>query len=609
VKIRLRTRVFLLSLAIVAIALLFGGVWAELSLREILTTRIESELMRAVRSAQLAVQVQPQDFTEARFAQLARDVSAAAGVRVTFVRADGRVIGDSDVAPERLSELENHHDRPEILAAMAHGMGKSTRHSATLGEDMLYVAAAYERPDHRGAVRVAMPLREVDAAVWKLRGALLAAGLLALATSMVVSGLSARYVARSVRDLFQVTRAMSRRVHPLEGSDRGDGDIDALVEAINKMVHDFEAAVADLGRERDRSRAVLEAMNEGVVALDSNGRVTLANRSAWALLGWKATPVGATLLETIRQPALHDLAVQASAADLVQEEVEVELRDGKRLLARAARLSSEEGGAVLVLRDVTALRRLENTRRDFVANVSHELRTPVSTIRATTETLLGGALDDKEHATKFLRALLRNAERLSRIISDLLDLSRIEAGEYRIDLQGVNVRNAVHRAIEVVESLARDKSITVRNEVSEDIRVTADEQAIEHVLLNLLDNAVKYTPPRGTVVVRAASALGTTRVEVIDDGPGIEPKYRARIFERFYRLDPGRSRDLGGTGLGLSIVRNLMTRMGGRVGVEGAEPHGSVFWLELPAADRSSGMVMGGPSGGTPAGEAHAAGK
>ncbi len=326
------------------------------------------------------------------------------------------------------------------------------------------------------------------------------------------------------------------------------------------------------------------------MALDKQGRVTLSNLAALRMLGWKQTPTGATLLESIRQPALHDLAMQVSAGESVREEVEVELRDGNRLLARAARLSSEEGGAVLVMRDVTSLRRLENTRRDFVANVSHELRTPVSTIRATAETLLGGALDDKEHATKFLQALLRNAERLSRIISDLLDLSRIEAEEYRIELQGVNVRNAVQRVSEVVESIAKDKGIAVVNSVPPDLRVMADEKAIEHVLLNLLDNAVKYTPSAGHVSVRASSVLGKTRIEVIDDGPGIEPKYRARVFERFYRLDPGRSRDLGGTGLGLSIVRNLMTRMGGKVGVEGAEPRGSLFWLELPSAERSSSI-------------------
>lgn len=594
-RIGFRTRVFLVSLAIVAVALLFGGGWAEVSLRGILQARIESELVRLARAGQLTMQSQPANATDAQLERLAQDLSMAASVRVTLVRDDGTVLGDSDVAPERVGALENHRNRPEILEAMAHGVGTSSRYSATLKTDMLYVAVPYQRPDHRGVVRVAMPLHEVDGAAWHLRFALLAAGLLALGTSAVASGLSARYVAKSLQDLLYVTRAVAKRLPLGNVSDRDDSDVDVLVGSVNTMSQEFEATLVELGRERDRFGAVLEGMNEAVIAIDKQGHITLSNQAALRTLGWAQTPVGSTLLETIRQPVLHDLAIVASAAEPVQDEVEVELRDGKRLLARAARLSSEEGGAVLVMRDVTELRRLENTRRDFIANVSHELRTPVSTIRATAETLLGGALDDKEHATKFLQALLRNAERLSRIISDLLDLSRIEAGEYRIELQGVKVRHAVLRAAEVVESLAKEKAIAVANDVPEELRIVADEQAVEQVLLNLLDNAVKYTPPGGHVVVRASSSLGMTRVEVEDDGPGIEPKYRARVFERFYRLDPGRSRDLGGTGLGLSIVRNLMTRMGGKVGVEGAEPKGSVFWVELPTADRVSSVPIAPP--------------
>lgn len=593
-KVGFRTRVFLVSLAIVVGALLLGGAWAEHSLRRLFDARIEADLTRLASAAQLAVQREPFAEGTADTERFAQDFGRATGVRLTLVRDDGLVLGESQVAQSHLAEIENHRERPEVLAALGQGRGLARRYSATLKTDMLYVAVPFQKPGLRGVARVAMPLSEVDALVWRLRGALVAGAIVALALSMLASGVSARYVARSVRDMFVLARTVARR-SPLGAERVSDGgDIDGLVGSINTMAREFEETVVALGRERDRFGAVLEGMSEAVVALDRGGRITLSNQAAAQMLGWTDTPVGTTLLETIRQPALHDLAMQASGGEASSDEVEVALRSGARLLARAARLSSTEGGAVLVMRDVTALRRLENTRRDFVANVSHELRTPVSTIRATAETLLSGALDDPEHATKFLQALVRNAERLSRIISDLLDLSRIEAGEYKTELQAVGVRTAMHRVVETVEGLARQKGIGIASDIPEGMQVVADEQALEHVLLNLLDNAVKYTPAGGHVVVAARrQGAGQVRLEVRDDGPGIDPKYRARVFERFYRLDPGRSRDLGGTGLGLSIVRNLMTLMHGTVGVEGAEPRGTVFWIVLPVFERTSIVPAG----------------
>jgi two-component system phosphate regulon sensor histidine kinase PhoR len=251
------------------------------------------------------------------------------------------------------------------------------------------------------------------------------------------------------------------------------------------------------------------------------------------------------------------------------------------VLARATSLRGR-GGVVVVMHDVTELRRLETVRRDFVANVSHELRTPVSVIRANAETLLDGGLEDAGRARGFVESLLRHAERLSGLVSDLLDIARIEAGRVNLDPKPLQLADVILRAAQTVEPNAQRKSIAVRSEVLPDLTIVADVRALEHVVLNLLDNAVKYTPAGGHVVVRARTEGRTVRVEVRDDGPGIEPRHRARIFERFYRVDPGRSRDMGGTGLGLSIVKNLTESMGGRVGVEPASPRGSIFWFTLP---------------------------
>ncbi|MCZ7585968.1 MAG: ATP-binding protein [Deltaproteobacteria bacterium] len=237
---------------------------------------------------------------------------------------------------------------------------------------------------------------------------------------------------------------------------------------------------------------------------------------------------------------------------------------------------------MLILSDVTELRRLETVRRDFVANVSHELRTPVSVIRANAETLMDGAFDDAERARVFLEALHRNAERLSSIITDLLDLSRIESGRMVLDVKIESIAGVVRRAVEMVEKNARAKSQSINVSVAADLEARCDAKALEQVLMNLLDNAVKYTPSGTRIEIGALAAANRVRIEVRDNGPGIDPKHRSRIFERFYRVDPGRSRDMGGTGLGLAIVKHLVEAMGGEVRAEMNEPSGSIFLVLLP---------------------------
>jgi two-component system phosphate regulon sensor histidine kinase PhoR len=239
---------------------------------------------------------------------------------------------------------------------------------------------------------------------------------------------------------------------------------------------------------------------------------------------------------------------------------------------------------VLLLEDVTAMRRLETVRRDFVANVSHELRTPVAVIRANAETLLAGAKDDPVMAGKLVDGLHRNAERLARILADLLDLSRLDAGQYRLELGNVPIRQVTEQSLSAVEPQAAHRNVAVKVDIPDGLAVRADSKALDHILVNLIDNGVKYGRPDGNVWVEARPDDSGVRIEVRDDGPGIADKHRTRVFERFYRADPSRSREAGGTGLGLSIVKHLVESMGGEVGVEPNLPHGSIFWLRLPRA-------------------------
>jgi two-component system phosphate regulon sensor histidine kinase PhoR len=563
VRLGIRSRLFVVSLLVIVLGLGLAGGWLELDLRAELETRTEQQLERTCLMARDALELEPLGGSGRDWQAVAERLGPSALARITVVGADGKVLGDSGVERGALATMENHANRPEVAAALLGGHGLDRRRSSTLKTDMLYVAVPFDDGARRGAVRAALSLGEIDQAVHALRLKLLFAGAVALVLAAFMSGLSAHYLSQTVRELVDVARRMAGGEAGRRARAARDDELGGLAGSLNTLASSLEHTVMDLAGERDRFSAVLEAMAEAVVALDHERRVTLCNRAALELLQWPEAPTGRPLVELIRQPALHELVSrtlrEGSAGNThdgaTVDPIEAPLGRGARVLVRATRLGFTAGDVLLVMRDVSELRRLEAVRRDFVANVSHELRTPVSTIRANAETLLGGALDDREHAERFLGAILRNAERLSATAA---------------------------RAVELVADRGRAKGISVTLEIAADASALGDDDALEHVLVNLLDNAVKHASSRVTVQARETE-LGL-RLEVRDDGPGVEPRFRTRIFQRFYRIDPGRSRELGGTGLGLSIVKHLVEAMQGRVGVEDNSPHGAVFFVELPRA-------------------------
>ena len=308
-----------------------------------------------------------------------------------------------------------------------------------------------------------------------------------------------------------------------------------------KADQEVAARVTALARERQRLQAVLQAMDDAVLAIDADGRLTLLNNSARQLLGLRPeVEVQGSLLRTLGTTTqLTDLVQSLGDQRSASAEFEVEGPPHRAYLARATRQDSS-GGAVLVVQEVTRLRKLEKMRKDFVANVSHELRTPVTIIRANAETLMDGAIDDPTTAAQFLGALMRNADRLSNLVSDLLDLSRIESGRLELSFEAVSLRSVAARAIDAVAPHAADKDQQLRLMVSKDLHVNADAGALEQVLVNLLSNASNYTPEGGEVSVHAHSDGHLCRVQVIDNGPGIAAEHHRRVFERFYRVDKGR---------------------------------------------------------------------
>jgi two-component system phosphate regulon sensor histidine kinase PhoR len=373
----------------------------------------------------------------------------------------------------------------------------------------------------------------------------------------------------------------------------GEDEIAELGRALDQLAGSLAAAVGQLRTERDLLSRVLDGMKEGVLLLDADGRVALANPALREMLLLGAQLTGKLPLEVIRNAELKRLLDEAeSAAETVSGEIEVGDLKPRRLLVHAAALPDEPGGLLAVFVDVTDLRRLEMIRRDFVANVSHELRTPIATIRSAAETLRRAIDAGPEAAADFIQIIERQAERLQHLVEDLLDLSRIESRQFRLALESVSVGPMIAHILPAFREQAAAKHLRVSTEIPGDLRsVRADRRALEQILTNLIENAVKYGGDGSTVTVRASTEGERVRISVADTGPGIEAAHLPRLFERFYRVDAGRSRELGGTGLGLSIVKHLVEAMGGKVSVDSAPGRGTTFAFTLPHAGSAGARI------------------
>ncbi|MCC6995249.1 MAG: PAS domain-containing protein [Deltaproteobacteria bacterium] len=411
---------------------------------------------------------------------------------------------------------------------------------------------------------------------------------LALAVAFAAAGFglwAAWSTANALRELRDSVRAHSGR--PGAGASAPAGELRDIGFAIGRLRGELATALDGLTSERDRLSAILDGMIEAVVVTGADGRIVLANDAFRGLIGEVVT-LGREPLEVLRSADFGEALREAAAGATVEREIHL-LSPTRTLVAHAAPLprrpgtAGDEGGAICVLHDITELRRLETIRRDFVTNVSHELRTPVTALRGYAETLLDGALDDPRNARRFVEIIHRHAERLTRLIADLLTLARVEGRQLEVARNDVDLAPIAAATIRLVTPLTRDKKLTVTGDLAGS-HVLGDADWIEQVVINLLDNAVKYTPAGGTIKLSAAPHAGRTRVEVWNSGPGIEAQHLDRLFERFYRVDAGRARGDGGTGLGLAISKHLIEAMGGEIGVASEAGKGVTFWFDLPGA-------------------------
>jgi two-component system, OmpR family, phosphate regulon sensor histidine kinase PhoR len=517
--------------------------------------------------------------------RLGRDL----GLRVTLIARDGRVIGDTDLDAAGLARVENHGRRPEIRAALRDGEGRSIRFSHTVGERMLYVAARIDPVDpERGVVRLAVPLTAVREAQEAVRPPLFAAALLAVAAAAGLGFLAARDPARRLQAMARTASEIAAGRMGTRARPHGDDEIDRLARSLDRMADQLEERLSLLARERRQLRTVLDGMVEGVLLTDVTGRIALANGAFLRIFGARAPVEGLRPLEAARVPALQEAVEAALAAAVpVSREIALEGETEKVILASLAsvREAGEPAGAVAVFHDVTELKQLERVRREFVANVSHELRTPLTAIRGYAETLRDGGLRDHARAAEFVEVIHRNAGRLRDLIEDLLDLSAVEQGQARLSLGPVAVGAAVTQAEAVIRPALDRKGQSLVVELPEALPpARADRDRLAQVLINLLDNAVKFTPEGGVITITAAAPPGRVVLEVRDTGVGIPPDEIGRVFERFYRVDRSRDRREGGTGLGLAIAKHLVQAMDGTIGVDSRPAAGSTFRIELKSA-------------------------
>jgi two-component system phosphate regulon sensor histidine kinase PhoR len=510
-------------------------------------------------------------------------LALAADARVTFVAPDGRVLADSEFDGPALQAIENHAGRPEIRDAVASREGASVRYSRSIGAELLYRARRVDAgPWAGGVVRMSVPLTRVSAAQAHARRELLAVTLVGLALSLIAGGLLARYLSRPILELQGMAQRLtdghlSARAHVATGDELED-----LSTALNAAAGGLANQIARAEAERDQLEAVLEGMVEGVVVTDARGRVALANAALREMFGLQGAAEGRTPIEALRNPEAADAIHEAAERHaVVVRDVRVSWPIERAFTLHAAGLAA--GGSVGVFRDVTALKRLDEVRRDFVANVSHELQTPLATLAGYGEVLVGSA-GDSQRVAEIAEVIHRQAARMSALVRDLLDLSRLESQGFAPDRETIDVETLVHEVSDAWAARAAQKGLALETGVEPGLEVRGDRRLLHQALSNLVGNAVHYVPPGREVRVEARAVPGGVELIVADTGDGIPREDQPRIFERFYRVEKGRARSRGGTGLGLAIVKHVAEVHGGRVELDSAPGRGATFRVVLPAA-------------------------
>jgi len=508
--------------------------------------------------------------------------------RITIVGSTGEVLADSEKLMEELPKMENHLDRPEIKSALFGGIGEIIRYSSTIKTDMLYIAVPIPATEGRiiGSVRLALPLVNVRGVLLTVRKTIFLALLFALGFAFLIGSVLSAGIIKPINKIILVSRKFAAGDFKKRIYHDAHDEVGELALTLNKMAQDIEDKVKEVNTQNQHLKAILNSMIEGVIVIDNKGKVVSVNPTIEKIFQVsKAQVEEKDFLEGVRNNEINEIVVSViKEGKLVSGEIALNWPVQRIFQVNASPLFSQEAisGCLLVIHDITEIRRLETMRRDFVANVSHELKTPLTSIKGFVETLLEGAIDDKENNRHFLEIIKEHADRLDTLISDLLDLSALESREIGPKKEKFNLHKLTQDILSGFKSQLKKKNIEAKNDLPVDLTLSAEKDKIEQVLVNLIDNAIKFNREKGKIMIYSEDSAGGIKVTVEDSGIGIAEKDAPRIFERFYRVDKGRLREMGGTGLGLSIVKHIIELHGGNVAVESIEGLGSKFFFILP---------------------------
>ncbi|WP_028548075.1 two-component system histidine kinase PnpS [Paenibacillus sp. UNC451MF] len=592
---KFRVRLTLIFIILIGASMLAAGLFMSRMLKESHIEALKTNMERELKVILFTLEWK-QDGTESEqlhyFTDLANQLKHSADARVTYIRSDGKVLGDSDFNPQ---EMENHLTRKEVAEAAKTGeFGSDMRYSTTIQRNMLYaVVPVKDGSTIKGFVRLAMSLEDVEASIMKVWYGVLVGLLAVFIIAALISYRVAYGLTRPIEMITRVANQITNMNYKARVHLRKKDEVGQLGQAINQMADSLQLQMNRILEDESRLKTVLENMISGVVMIDRDGKIVLLNRSAEDILGFSVQELlGKKFNEAKQQYEFTQLIQECiDSRELIRDEM-IFYYPSERILEInliPISLNDEEwAGVLIVLHDITAVRRLERMRSEFVANVSHELKTPIAAVKGFAETLLAGALNDKETARSFLQIIFDESERLNRLIGDILELSKIESKRIPLQFSPVHMHTFVGNCLHVMDSEAKKKSISLDMQVDEDMYIEADEDRLRQILINLLSNGINYTPEGGKVKVKVEplDAIGDDYERIVmtisDTGMGIPKKDLPRIFERFYRVDKARSRSSGGTGLGLSIVKHLVELHKGTIRVESEVGMGTKFMIELP---------------------------
>lgn len=563
------------------------GVMVDRSVEQDLVRQLHNSLQTEATLLEALARPYVESAPDSVFQHRVWELGAKTGTRLTVIRADGVVVADSHELP---AGMDNHKMRPEILEAVARGVGSATRYSHTLDREMMYVAVPVRGGlDIDGFVRAAVPLTSVGDRLSEVRSIVVLGGFTAAVLALFIGFLVARTFTRPIARMTRAAEAIAAGDYNQRLVVERSDEIGQLAEALNSMTRQLREHIHTITADKAKTVAILAGMVEGVVAVDSEERVVHINSAAEAILGIsEEDAMGRRIWEVTRVNEVSESIADAMRGRHVSiGEARIPLPQKEQVIQTiAAPLRNVDGelqGAIVVLHDVSELRKLEKVRRDFIANISHELKTPLAAIRGLVETLIDDAEMDRGTHDRFLAKIRDQASRLSNLVVDLLTISRLESDESRLEFEPLDLRSPVAESFRTLSPHAANSEITVEPFLPDDpILVEGDPEALRELVDNLLSNAIKYTPPGGSVKVHLGVEGTYAILEIEDTGIGIAPEDQSRIFERFYRVDKARSRLMGGTGLGLSIVKHVALAHGGNVSVRSEPERGSTFRVQIP---------------------------